>query len=55
MSTDSATSKRWSFLQSTIDAASGFLSGQFRQEPALAFANAAVPLAPIPDSGSEPA
>jgi hypothetical protein len=53
MSTDWATSKRWSSLQSTMLAASGDLSGQVRQLPALALAKAAVPLEPT--NGSLPA
>ncbi len=53
MSTDWATSKRWSSLQSTMVAASGDLSGQVRQLPALALAKAAVPLEPT--NGSLPA
>src|ERR1700694_5343726 len=51
MSTDSATSKRWSSLQATIDAASGVRSGQFRQSPLWAWLNASLPRAP--DSGIE--
>ena len=46
ISTDSATSKRCSSLQSTISAASGVRSGQFRQSPLLAWLNVSVPRGP---------
>ncbi|KAB7757245.1 hypothetical protein MPHL21000_08655 [Mycolicibacterium phlei DSM 43239 = CCUG 21000] len=46
MSTVWATSKRCSWLQSTISAASGVRSGQFRQSPALACEKVSLPRGP---------
>jgi len=46
MSTDSATSKRCSSLQSTISAASGVRSGQLRQSPAFACLKVSLPRGP---------
>src|SRR4051812_43955236 len=46
MSTDSATSKRCSPLQSTTSAASGLRSGQFRQSPLLDLPNVSAPRRP---------
>ena len=59
MSTDSATSNRWSSVQLTIAAASGVRSGQFRQSPLLARLKAASSCrrcwAPGDVAGGEPA
>ena len=52
MSMDSATSNRWSSLQSTMLAASGIRSGQIRQLPLVARLNASLPLAPVGGTGS---
>jgi hypothetical protein len=52
MSIDSATSNRWSSLQSTMVAASGNRSGHIRQLPMVAWLKASLPFDPVLGTGS---